>query len=210
MLPTIEIVVEESVEFEFQYNFIKSGEADVILEMLTKNKFLPNADETTKRSAYLIVLKLCKLLLTVIGNVMICMMEEYHTQQENHDGHAQNNRVLIKALKQTMFSVPNHYTKFMATKLAQQLANHILSGGAESDRCRALFMLALSWELPDINTIRAIIKLAWAASTGNLDNVNASAEVLHSIHEVNQKEQKCPDNNDVLGEKEYFKLYIDY
>lgn len=35
--------------FEFQYNFIKSGDAPIILEMLTKNNFLPNADVPTKR-----------------------------------------------------------------------------------------------------------------------------------------------------------------
>lgn len=35
--------------FEFQYNFIKSGDAPVVLEMLTKNNFLPNADVATKR-----------------------------------------------------------------------------------------------------------------------------------------------------------------
>lgn len=35
--------------FEFQYSFIKSGHAPVVLEMLTKNNFLPNADVATKR-----------------------------------------------------------------------------------------------------------------------------------------------------------------
>lgn len=38
-----------SAAFEFQYNFIKSGDAPVVLEMLTKNNFLPNADVPTKR-----------------------------------------------------------------------------------------------------------------------------------------------------------------
>ena len=35
--------------FEFQYNFVKSGHAPIVLEMLTKNNFLPNADVATKR-----------------------------------------------------------------------------------------------------------------------------------------------------------------
>ena len=87
----------------------------------------------------------------------------------------------------------------VAAKLAQHLANQVLSGGSESDRCRQLFVQALSWELPDIVTIRAIIKLAWAASTGNLNNVNAASEVLHAMHDTNQKEQRTPDHDDVLG-----------
>ncbi|KAK0096487.1 hypothetical protein PV326_005319 [Microctonus aethiopoides] len=191
--------------FEFQYNFIKSGEAGVILEMLTKNNFLPSADETTKRSAYLTVLKLSKLLLTVIGNVMAFVMDEMH-HVENHDSHFYNNRAFVVVLKQALQNVPNPNTEYMlrsvATKLAQHLANQILSGGTESDRCRQLFMQALSWELPDMATIRAIIKLAWAASTGNLNNTGATTEVLHAMHEANQKEQSILDANDVLVCKE--------
>lgn len=35
--------------FEFQFNFLKSPDAPVILDMLTKNNFLPKADVATKR-----------------------------------------------------------------------------------------------------------------------------------------------------------------
>lgn len=204
-MPALDPMSERA--FEFQYNFIKSGEAGVILDMLTKNKFLPNADETTKRSAYLTVLRLCKLLLTVMGNVMACVMDEVQQTgtSENHDNHV-NNRGRVTVLKQALQSVPNQSTEYMlrsvAAKLAQHLAHRMLSGGPEADRCRQLFVQALSWELPDVATIRAIIRLAWAASTGNLNNTNASNEVLHSMHETNQKEQRNPDNNDVLVCKE--------
>lgn len=193
--------------FEFQYNFIKSGEADVILDMLTKNRFLPNADETTKRSAYLTVLRLCKLLLTVLGNVMACVLDEVQQtgSPDNHDNNV-NNRGPVTVLKQALQSVPNQSTEYMlrsvAVKLAQHLAHRMLSVGPDVDRSRQLFVQALSWELPDVATIRAIIRLAWAASTGNLSNINASNEVLHSMHETNQKEQRNPDNNDVLVCKE--------
>lgn len=203
LMPALDPTSEKA--FEFQYNFIKSGEAGVILDMLTKNKFLPNADETTKRSAYLTVLKLCKLLLTVVGNVMACVMDEVQ-QAENHDSHYHNNRGFVVVLKQALQSVPNQNTEYMlrsvATTLAQHLANQMLSGGTESDRCRQLFMQALSWELPDRATICAIIRLAWAASTGNLTNTDATTEALHTMHEANQKEQINPDANDVLVCKE--------
>lgn len=35
--------------FEFQMNFLRSPYAHIILEMLTKNNFLPKADVATKR-----------------------------------------------------------------------------------------------------------------------------------------------------------------
>ncbi|XP_015113730.1 probable ubiquitin carboxyl-terminal hydrolase FAF-X isoform X2 [Diachasma alloeum] len=206
LMPALDPLSEKA--FEFQLNFIKSGEAGVILEMLTKNKFLPNADETTKRSAYLTVLKLCKLLLTVIGNLMGCVMDEVQqaTIPENHDTYFQNNRNLVAILKQALHTVPNQNTEYMlrsvATKLAQHLASQMLSGGTESDRCRQLFIQGLSWELPDMATIRAIIKLAWAASSGNLNHADGSVETLHAMHEANQREQKAPDPNDVLVCKE--------
>ncbi|XP_012278998.1 probable ubiquitin carboxyl-terminal hydrolase FAF-X [Orussus abietinus] len=206
LMPALDPMSERA--FDFQYNFIKSGEAGVILDMLTKNKFLPNADESTKRSAYLTVLKLCKLLLTVIGNAMACVVDEVQQTSipENHGNLIHNNRGPVAVLKQALHSVPNQNTEYMlrnvAAKLAQHFASQMLSGVSESDRCRQLFIQALSWELPDMATIRAIIRLAWAASTGNLNNINASTEILHAVHETNQKEQKTPDNDDVLVCKE--------
>lgn len=208
LMPAVDPMSEKA--FEFQCNFIKSGEAEVILEMLSKNKFLPNADETTKRAAYLTVLKLCKLLLTVVGNVMACVLDEMQAGiSENQENHAHNNRTPVAVLKQALQSVPNQNTEYMlrnvAAKLAQHLAHWVSSGGTESDKCRQLFMQALSWELPlmDVPTIRAIIRLAWAASTGSLNNINASVEMLHALHESKEKETlNNPDNNDVLVCKE--------
>ena len=34
---------------EFQYNFLKSGGLPLVLSMLTRNNFLPNADMETRR-----------------------------------------------------------------------------------------------------------------------------------------------------------------
>ncbi|XP_047353087.1 probable ubiquitin carboxyl-terminal hydrolase FAF-X isoform X1 [Vespa velutina] len=193
--------------FKFQFNFIKSGEVGVVLDMLTKNKFLPNADETTKRSAYLTVLKLCKFLLTVVGNIVVCVLDKVQAgHSENHNNHIQNNQDPVTVLKQALQSIPNQTTEYMlrnvAARLVKPLSLRMFSGGTDSDRCHQLFMLAISRDLPDVATIRAIIRLAWAASTGNLNNINASIESLHTMHELNQKEQRCPDNNDVLVCKE--------
>lgn len=52
---------------DFQYNFLKSGGLPLVLSMLTRNNFLPNADMETRRGAYLNALKIAKLLLTAVG-----------------------------------------------------------------------------------------------------------------------------------------------
>lgn len=208
-MPALDPMSERA--FDFQYNFIKSGEAGVVLDMLTKGKFRSkNVDESTKRSAYLTILKLCKLLLTIVGNVMACVMDEIQpppTNPENHEQHA-NNRSLVAVLKQALHSVPNQNTEYMlrsvAVKLAQHMATPILAGDAESEKCRSLFVQrqAFSWGLPDLATILAIIKVAWAASTGNLFHVDAPIDIFHIMHEANQTNQRNLDANDVLVCKE--------
>lgn len=52
---------------DFQFHFLKSGGLPLVLSMLTRNNFLPNADMETRRGAYLNALKIAKLLLTAIG-----------------------------------------------------------------------------------------------------------------------------------------------
>lgn len=52
---------------DFQFNVLKSGGLPLVLGMLTRNNFLPNADMETRRGAYLNALKIAKLMLTAIG-----------------------------------------------------------------------------------------------------------------------------------------------
>jgi hypothetical protein len=45
--------------------------------------------------------------------------------------------------------------------------------------------------------VRAIIRLAWAASSGNLQLLNATHDELHRMHD--KMATKMPDGEDVLG-----------
>lgn len=47
LMPALDTASDKSLEF--LYNFVKSGVASVILEMLTKQNFLPHADVATER-----------------------------------------------------------------------------------------------------------------------------------------------------------------
>ncbi|PSN47507.1 putative ubiquitin carboxyl-terminal hydrolase FAF-X [Blattella germanica] len=207
LMPALDPLSEKA--FEFQYNFLKSGDAPVILDMLTKNNFLPNADVATKRSAYLTVLKMCKLLLTVIGHVMARVVDDPQPSppQQNEcgapDGNGGGNLVLtsnsnstptsnsprspVAVLRQALHSIPNQNTEYMLRSVASKLAQNL----AEQ---------ALAWELPNITTVRAIIRLAWAASSGNLQLLNATPDELHRMHDKNAT--KLPDGEDVLVGKE--------
>nr|CAD7574966.1 unnamed protein product [Timema californicum] len=207
LMPALDPLSDKA--FEFQFNFMKSGDAPVILEMLTKNNFLPSADAATKRSAYLTVLKICKLLLTVIGHVMSRVTEDPQSSPPQHiecgapDGNVPMSPVTV--LRNALHSIPSQNTEYMlrsvALKLAQGLAEQILMASSEGERARPMFLQALSWELPNMSTVRAVIRLAWASSSGNLQLLNASPEDLHRMHD-HRTATRLPDAEDVLVCKE--------
>ncbi|XP_043927770.1 probable ubiquitin carboxyl-terminal hydrolase FAF-X [Protopterus annectens] len=65
LMPAIAPLGEDAIDF--QYNFLKSGGLPLVLSMLTRNNFLPNADTETRRGAYLNALKIAKLMLTAVA-----------------------------------------------------------------------------------------------------------------------------------------------
>ncbi|KAK6644525.1 hypothetical protein RUM43_000792 [Polyplax serrata] len=189
--------------FEFQYSFIKSGHAPVVLEMLTKNNFLPNADVATKRAAYVTVLKMCKLLLTVIGHVLGRVPFDDTSQSQEQggpDGNCGNTQSPTRrnspiGLLRTINCVFNQGVELMIRSVAKKLAAYIDEQPQVMMESNAgqMFLSARSWELPDTNTIRAIMRLAWAASTGSLSCLHSPQE-MHNSH----LQGKMPDPDDVI------------
>lgn len=83
------------------------------------------------RSAYLTVLKMCKLLLTVIGYVMARVAEDPPAPPPSEGGavDAPPTRSAVLQLRQALHSIPNQNTEYMlrsvAVKLAQSLAEQV-------------------------------------------------------------------------------------
>lgn len=92
--------------YKFQYSFIISGEAHIFLEMLTKNNFMSNADNVIRRSAYLVVLKICQLILTSVAHVLVRLSED-HTPPESEPLN-ENTTNPGMCLKQALRNVPGH------------------------------------------------------------------------------------------------------
>lgn len=101
-MPALEPLSDRS--HDIQYEFMVSGEAHTFLEMLTRNNFMSSADTATKRSAYLVVLKICKLILTSVAHVLVKLSED-HTPPENEGTNDANPGMF---LKQALRSVPGH------------------------------------------------------------------------------------------------------
>ncbi|KAH1013809.1 hypothetical protein HUJ04_002748 [Dendroctonus ponderosae] len=182
LMPAMDTLSDKT--FEFQYTFITSGEAHLFLEMFTKNNFMCNADNFTRRSAYLVIMKICKLILTSLAHVLVTLSED-HTPPENEP---YNETILTPGmhLSQALRSVPGHsdyLLRQVAMKLSQGLAQLMVSETGSSGQAQALFSQALNWELPDLPTMLALVRLIWAASSNHLGELNSSPETLHSLSE---------------------------
>lgn len=82
------------------------------------------------------------------------------------------------------------------------VAETVSTGG----QAQALFSQALNWELPDLPTTMALVRLVWAASSNNLGHLNASPEALHTLADPRNRKSLELTNDDVLLCKEALEL----
>jgi len=156
-----------------QSAWMHSGCAHFVLELLTKNNFLPSADMHTKRASFQCVLRLAKLFLYIVGSVLSRVGDEPMICDLDNGSRSQ-----VDILKQNFSTMPSSSQgtlRAISAKLAVILAREMLSASPEGDRCRTLFSSTLQWSCPDISTIKAVVQLAWASSCGNLQALGNSS-----------------------------------
>ncbi|XP_031442804.1 probable ubiquitin carboxyl-terminal hydrolase FAF-X isoform X3 [Clupea harengus] len=162
---------------DFQYNFLKSGGLPLVLSMLTRNNFLPNADMETRRGAYLNALKIAKLLLTAVGFGHVkavaeaCQPVVEGTMPVSPINQATHDQALV--LQNALQNIPNPSAECMLRNVAIRLAQQI------SDEN---FFQASKY-FPDICVIRAIQKIVWASGCGTVQLVFSSNEEISKIYE---------------------------
>uniref|UniRef100_A0A0K8W252 ubiquitinyl hydrolase 1 n=1 Tax=Bactrocera latifrons TaxID=174628 RepID=A0A0K8W252_BACLA len=177
LIPALDPYGEAAMQV--QSAWLHSGCAHFILELLTKNNFLPNADMHTKRAAFHCVLHLARLFLYTVGYVLSRVGDEPMLRDFDVGARSQ-----VEILKQILNSIPNNSESTMraiSTKLAENLAAEMLSASAEGERCRILFSSTLQWSCPDIATIKAVIQLAWSSSCGNLQALGNKNDFANDI-----------------------------
>ncbi|XP_066519025.1 ubiquitin carboxyl-terminal hydrolase 9X-like isoform X1 [Hoplias malabaricus] len=165
---------------DFQYNFLKSGGLPLVLGMLTRNNFLPNADMETRRGAYLNALKIAKLLLTAIGFGHVKAVAEACQPVVEGTNPASPVRDINQAthdqalvLQNALQNIPNPASECMLRNVAIRLAQQI------SDEN---FFQASKY-IPDICVIRAVQKIVWASGCGSVQLVFSSNEEISKIYE---------------------------
>ncbi|XP_051564646.1 probable ubiquitin carboxyl-terminal hydrolase FAF-X isoform X6 [Myxocyprinus asiaticus] len=162
---------------DFQFNFLKSGGLPLVLSMLTRNNFLPNADMETRRGAYLNTLKIAKLLLTAVGFGHVkavaeaCQPVVEGTIPVSPINQATHDQALV--LQNALQNIPNPSAECMLRNVAIRLAQQI------SDEN---FFQASKY-IPDICVIRAVQKIVWASGCGSVQHVFSSNEEISKIYE---------------------------
>ncbi|EPY73706.1 putative ubiquitin carboxyl-terminal hydrolase FAF-X isoform 1 [Camelus ferus] len=145
---------------DFQFHFLKSGGLPLVLSMLTRNNFLPNADMETRRGAYLNALKIAKLLLTAIGYGHVrAVAEACQPGVEGVNPMASVNQVThdqAVVLQSALQSIPNPSSECMlrnvSIRLAQQISDETNAGcdpDLEDEQvcCEALEVMTLCFAL---------------------------------------------------------------
>lgn len=180
----------------FQMSWIHSGVAHFILELLTKNNFLPNSDVHTKRAAFTNVLRLSKIFLFVVG----CVLSKVGDEPTPNVGESTRSQIdLLKSTFTNIVGQSEQTIRAIAAKLADSLSNEMLSYEPEGEKCRKLFDSALKWSCPDIQTIKAIVQLAWASGCGHLDMLDSNNSFSNSKPAPDQTDHNlCKEALEVL------------
>lgn len=157
---------------EFQIHFLKCGGIECVLNMLTRTDFLQHADAITKRGAFYTLLKMSKLLLTVVGYAQVTVVAEA-IQPSNPScspppiSASAHNAAVI--LQQALQYIPNPGTECMLRNMAVRLAGHLSS--------------LVSGPLPDLTAIKSVQRLSWAAGVGMLHLMQSTNEEIHKVYE---------------------------
>lgn len=126
-----------------QLAWLHSGVAHFVLELLTKNNFMPNSDIFCKRAAYQCILKIVKLFMFVMGYVLSKVGDEPSASTL-----ADNVKPRVEILKQTLSTVVcngDHTIRASASKLAQNISDEMLSETNKGEECRKLYSSVLKW-----------------------------------------------------------------
>uniref|UniRef100_A0A8D8QPH5 ubiquitinyl hydrolase 1 n=1 Tax=Cacopsylla melanoneura TaxID=428564 RepID=A0A8D8QPH5_9HEMI len=121
LMPAVDTLSDKSLEF--QHSFLSSEHVVTVVDILTKTNFLCNTDLATKRSAYLIVLKIVKFLLTILGHIKISLLEFSRLEEDSDSARISELESGIVLLKQAFHqSLPACTNEFIVRNIGVKLS----------------------------------------------------------------------------------------
>ena len=98
----------------------------VVLDMLRRNQFLSTADLSVRQSAYYMVLRLLKLLLTAVGYAQIQKVAEALKVDQSSNtisAEVHSNAVLLQS---ALVFIPNANSEYMTRSVAQKIGTKLM------------------------------------------------------------------------------------
>ena len=156
---------------EFQYNFIRSGGVKLVIDMLTRNKFLTKADVDTKRAAMLLIVKISKLVFTTVGYAFTGLLQQGSATANgaNADDNStttsiQNRtKVQLEVLQQALPHIPSSVGDCIVKSVAMTLSKTLHHNITATSTAWTHFM---SGVVPDLSVVNALLSIIWSCSTG--------------------------------------------
>lgn len=168
LMPSNQSYSEASTSF--QHDFIMAGGIDSVIAMLTQKNFLENADALMKRSAFHTLLKIAKLLFTVIGNAQVQYVADALQKESMRDvviTPQVHNAALV--LQAALKHIPNPCQECILRNIALKLG-HSLSHQA-------------STVIPDMKVIDTLQRVAWMSAAGFSSTSSATLVEVHDSFE---------------------------
>ncbi|XP_014240200.1 probable ubiquitin carboxyl-terminal hydrolase FAF-X [Cimex lectularius] len=169
LMPAVDPLSEKMPVFEMQFNFFKSPHSCALLEVLTKNDFMPSADITGKRHTYLTLLKICKLMLLVIGHIAY-LAAENQAQQSGNNCPVNNN---VAVLNKALCNIPSPTGECVLRNVSLKIAQAYIEKFGPDNKW-------VSWA-PSQKMIYTLMQLARASACADITLMSAEPTVMHSI-----------------------------
>uniref|UniRef100_A0A146LHV0 ubiquitinyl hydrolase 1 n=3 Tax=Lygus hesperus TaxID=30085 RepID=A0A146LHV0_LYGHE len=167
--------------FDSQFNFFRSPNSMALLEILVKDNFMPAADVICKRHAYLTVLKICKLMLCIVGYIM------YNCGENGVQLESSPNTALM--LKQALYTTPSPASEVVVRTVSLKVAKaYVEQYGFENKWTK--------W-LPQKEMMVSLTQLAWASACADINLVGSDYQKLHNL-----TARAVPHPFDILVSKE--------
>ncbi|XP_064393950.1 probable ubiquitin carboxyl-terminal hydrolase FAF-X [Halichondria panicea] len=149
MMPSADFREMEGAEF--QAHFVQCGGLKLLLALLVDKNFLSEADTSMKRSAFLCMMKMLKLLL--VSSAYACIMQVVYTMKKDPQSVTTERRSAVTQLQSALEQIiPASEVKLKSTSMS--LAKD--------------YFKKLVDPLPDLSVVKALQMLSWAAGCGNL------------------------------------------
>ncbi|XP_050542237.1 probable ubiquitin carboxyl-terminal hydrolase FAF-X isoform X2 [Daktulosphaira vitifoliae] len=195
LLPSIDPMSDKTLEF--QTNFITSDHASQIIHLLTSNKCNIAKDQSTKRSINLVILKISRLILCVMGQVITQLYQSPGLIINSSDSDEclykgievlDQSEESLTLMKEAFNLVPNPNVEYMlrsvTLKLARRYIDRIAIGCESLETLQLAINKSLLKFIPTLDMIWNIIKLSWLMSGVQQKNCG---DPLNNDHHLNGK-----------------------